>query len=492
MNWDNEKEIRVLLIEDDEDDYILTRDLFSEMSLVNFKLYWEPDYNKARKKLLNKEHHIYLIDYRLGKKNGIDLLREARYIGNNQPIILLTGQGDREVDLLAMQEGAADYLVKGNIDPNSLSRSLRYSLTAAQTMQELNEKEKKYRNLFEKSIDSIFITNKELLFLDINNSMLKLLGYEKSNMLRMTLKNLFTNVDSYISFNEDLVKYGHTRDYEVTLKKADGKNLECIINSTALTDLDGQIYGYQGIIHDISVRKRAEQELIMAEKYSMSGKIARSIAHEVRNPLTNLNLALEQLKEEVGEENEMVELYSEIIKRNADRIDQLITELLSSSKPKQLTLSEENLNTTVQETIDLTLDRINLKKMKLIQGYDDDLPTLKLDKDKFKMAILNILINAIEAMEEEKGVLEVKTFMEDDNAVLIIKDNGKGIPKDDLTKLFDPFFTGKKSGMGLGLTTTQNIIKSHEGKIYVDSTVGEGTTFKIILQTNPVKISEES
>ncbi|MGK7392299.1 MAG: ATP-binding protein [Candidatus Cyclobacteriaceae bacterium M2_1C_046] len=491
MVFENDKEIRVLLIEDDEDDYILTRDLFSEMSLSNFVLDWEPDYDKGREKILRKEYHIFLIDYRLGEKTGIDLLREARSYGNNNPIILLTGQGDKEVDLLAMREGAADYLVKGNIDANSLSRSLRYSLSASQAMQELNEKEKKYRNLFEKSIDAIFITNKELLFLDINSSMLKLLDYDKSYMLRLTLKDLFEDEKTYNSFNEELLRYGRTRDFEVELKKENGDTIECIINSTALLDVNNNLTGYQGIIHDISIRKRAEQELVMAEKYSMSGKIARSIAHEVRNPLTNLHLALEQLKEEVGDNNEMVELYSDIIKRNAERIDQLITELLSSSKPKQLELAEEDLNNVVDETLELTLDRINLKKMRLYKELNPSLPPLKLDKDKFKMALLNIIINAIEAMEEEKGVLEIKTSSQNGHVILTIKDNGKGIPKDDLTKLFDPFFTGKKSGMGLGLTTTQNIIKSHSGKIYVDSKVGEGTTFKITLQTENIKIAEE-
>ena len=491
MVWDNRKKIKVLLIEDDEDDFILTKDLFDEVSLKDFSLDWEPDFSKAREKLLRKEYPIYLIDYRLGENTGIDLLKEARKLGNNNPIILLTGQGDREVDLLAMREGAADYLVKGNIDANALSRSLRYSLSAAQAMQELNEKEKKYRNLFEKSIDAIFITNKELLFIDVNSSMLKMLEYDKFDMLRLTLQDLFKEREAYALFHEDLLRFGRTRDFEVTLKKESGKAISCIINSTALLDAEGNTTGYQGIIHDVSLRKRAEQELVMAEKYSMSGKIARSIAHEVRNPLTNLNLALEQLKEEVDDDNEMVALYSDIIKRNADRIDQLITELLSSSKPKQLELSEEDLNKVIDETLELTLDRLNLKRMKLKKELDSSLPSISLDKDKFKMAVLNILINAIEAMEEGRGVLEVKTYLENNDAVLMIADNGKGIPKEDLTKLFDPFFTGKKSGMGLGLTTTQNIIKSHQGKIQVDSQEGEGTTFKIMLQTVPVKITEE-
>lgn len=479
MNWDNEKEIKVLLVEDDEDDYIITRDLLSEVSLLNFQLYWEPDYDVALQKVLRQEYHIYLIDYRLGEHTGIDLLREARNNNIHEPIILLTGQGDKEIDLMAMREGAADYLVKESIDANSLSRSLRYALSSAWAVQELNEKERKYRNLFAKSIDAIYITNKEMLFLDVNSSMIKLLGYEKNDMLRMNLKDLFIEESSYLDFNEELVKYGRTRDYEVLLKNSKGKPVDCLINSSALEDNEGQVTGYQGIIHDISLRKKAEEELIQAEKFSMTGKIARSIAHEVRNPLTNLNLALEQLKDEISEENEIVGLYTDIIKRNADRIDQLISEMLNSSKPKQLKLKEEDLNKLVEETLQLTLDRLNLKKMRLKRSYQENVPQLMLDADKFKMALLNILINAVEAMEEGKGVLEVNTFTENGEVVLTINDNGKGIPKEDLRKLFDPFFTGKKGGMGLGLTTTQNIINSHKGKIHVESTAGAGTEFKI-------------
>lgn len=482
MTWENDKVIKVLLIEDDEDDYIITKDLLSEISILNFKLDWEPDYETALQKVLNQEYHIYLIDYRLGQYTGIDLLREARKNNINDPIILLTGQGDKEVDLMAMKEGAADYLVKGSIDSNALSRSLRYALSSSRTLRELNEKERRYRNLFEKSIDAIYITNKELLFLDVNSSMIKLLGYNKSEMLRMSLRKLFVHEESYIRFNEDLLKNGRTRDYEVLLINADNKAVECLINTSALEDEEGNISGYQGIIHDISLRKKAEEELILAEKFSMTGKIARSIAHEVRNPLTNLNLALEQLKDEIDSDNEMAELYCDIIKRNADRIDQLISEMLNSSKPKQLKLKEENLNELVEETLQLTLDRLNLKKMKLYREYDEGIPPLMLDNDKFKMAILNILINAVEAMEEEKGVLRVKTYRENGNAVLTISDNGKGIPKEDLIRLFDPFFTGKKGGMGLGLTTTQNIINSHKGRINVESKIDEGTTFRIVLE----------
>ena len=210
----------------------------------------------------------------------------------------------------------------------------------------------------------------------------------------------------------------------------------------------------------------------------MTGQIARRMAHEVRNPLTNLNLALEQLREEVIDEDDTA-LYFDIIRRNADRIEQLITEMLKSSKPKQLNPEVRNINEVLDEALEMTEDRIKLRGIKLVRDFEEDLPLVSLDKEQLKTAFLNIIINAIEAMKEQEGVLTVATSSNSESVMVYIEDNGKGIPREEIKKLFDPFFTGKKGGMGLGLTSTQNIINSHHARIHVESELGKGTTFKI-------------
>jgi signal transduction histidine kinase len=234
----------------------------------------------------------------------------------------------------------------------------------------------------------------------------------------------------------------------------------------------------QGIIHDITKRKKAEMELRNMEKLAVSGRIARTIAHEVRNPLTNVNLSIEQLRNELGEKADEFQLYFDIIIRNCERINQLITELLNSAKPATLQNEAATINEIVMDTIALAKDRIDLKHIKLVQDLKS---TSKVTADKVKLqtALLNIIINAVEAMEENKGVLEVCTIDKFDTCKVVIKDNGAGIKKDDLNKLFDPFFSGKPKGMGLGLTTAQNIIFTHKGTIDVESEPGKGTTFVI-------------
>jgi two-component sensor histidine kinase/CheY-like chemotaxis protein len=129
--------VRVLLVEDDADDYVLTRDLLAEVRGTRFNLEWLASYDAGLEAIRRGQHDVYLLDYRLGERNGLELLREAIQGGSRAPMILLTGQGDREIDLEAMRAGAADYLTKGRIDAALLERSIRYAIERKQTEEAL-------------------------------------------------------------------------------------------------------------------------------------------------------------------------------------------------------------------------------------------------------------------------------------------------------------------------------------------------------------------
>lgn len=348
-----------------------------------------------------------------------------------------------------------------------------------QRANKLAESEARYRKLFNESMDSIFLVNNELLFLEVNDSMVSSFGYDREQIRTLSLKDLFLEENDFWRFNKEFYKAGRIEEFEAELKLAQGKTALCLINLINLRPEENLMNLYQGVIKDISRKKRAEEEILWAEKLSMTGKIARSIAHEVRNPLTNLSLALEQLKDEIPEEVEDAELYFNIIERNANRIGTLVTELLDSSKPKSLQLSRQPLSQVIKESLKLVKDRVKLQNMKLKQSFGKDLPDIALDSDQIKIALLNIFINAIEAMKPDEGVLSIKTYQEEHTVCLEVTDNGRGISKENLGKLFEPFFTAKKGGMGLGLTTFQNIIQSHLGKVKVTSELGQGTTFLI-------------
>lgn len=471
--------IKVLLIEDDEDDVLLIREYLAEVKNFDFEVSWEPDSLLARKRMLEGGHDIFLIDYRLGSENGLDLIKFIQDKGVLTPAIILTGQGDLKVDIDASSYGASDYLVKTELNPSMLERSIRYALSQSKIVRELDEKEKKYRTLFERSIDPIFLATDKLMLMDVNNSFLRFSGYSNVEGASMTINSIFANVEDYDYFRKTLQEKEQIRDFEVFLVTKSGEKKACLLNCVFIPDQVSEFCCYQGIIHDLTLRKQAENDMLIAERLSLTGKIARTIAHEVRNPLTNLNLALDQLRSEIPTDNESAKLYGDIIERNANRIEILVGEMLNSSKPRQLQLELTAVSEIMNDTISLAIDRIKLSQMQLLTNYQDNLPRILADKSKIQIAFLNILINAIEAMTPGKGVLKIDISIHGKILTVAISDNGKGMPASDLGKMFDPFFTGKQSGMGLGLTSTKNILNSHSAQIEVKSELNKGTTFYI-------------
>ncbi len=474
-----QNKINVLLVEDDEDDYMLTRALVSSRENANIRLDWVDSYERAIDMILAGKHDVYLVDYRLGPHTGINLIQEATQMGCRAPMILLTGQDDLTVDQSALEVGAADYLVKGRIDAQLLGRSIRYALRQASVLSEVADKENKYRSLFERSIDAIFVIDHDLRFQDANSSVERLLGYTREQLCGMNPARLFADLNCLRELRFNVREHGQIKDFEAILLTREGRKRICQVSIWAVDDSRGRPEWFQGIVRDITEQKKAQQDLILAEKLSMTGKIARSIAHEVRNPLTNLSLALEQLKDELEVDNEYVTMFTDIIGRNVDRIGQLITEMLNSSKPREPERRRQDFNEVVRSTVMMVNDRIKLKRMRLETDYVAGNCQTLIDREQIKTAILNLLVNAVEAMEEGKGVLQVRTDCSADKVYVQITDNGGGISPTVRQRLFDPFFTGKSGGMGLGLTATQNIIGSHKGSIEVESEVGQGTTFRL-------------
>ncbi|MBN8789656.1 MAG: GHKL domain-containing protein, partial [Terrimonas sp.] len=174
-------------------------------------------------------------------------------------------------------------------------------------------------------------------------------------------------------------------------------------------------------------------------------------------------------------------IFYDMITRNSQRINSLITELLNSTRFIELKSQAISINQLLDEALSLAEDRIMLNGIQVIKQYDADICDLVVDQEKIKIAFLNIIVNAIEAMESEKGVLTIKTYAKQKKCYIEITDNGSGMDAEALSKLFEPYYSRKAKGTGLGLTNTENIILSHKGSINVESVLGEGTTFIITL-----------
>jgi PAS domain S-box-containing protein len=465
--------VRILIIDDDEDDFILTSGFINSIEDRNFDIQWCYNYKTALEHIASKKFHLYFVDYRLGAKTGIDLLSEAMKMNCEEPIILLTGKGNSAIDKQAMQMGAVDYLIKSELTSEKLERCIRYSLERSASTKALRANERKYRNIFEKSKEAVFTTDQALVFRDVNTAMLNLIGSEKNQLIKHTLYQLIDSETMRSSVRTKLEKSGEINDLEVEITNAKGKRRNCILYLS--TELDSNNNSYvQGILHDITNQKKTERATLLAEKLAATGRLVRTLAHEVRNPLSNIHMSLEQLGSLTREDER---IYIDIIDRNGKRINDLITELLTSSKPTEMMFDRIILQTAVDETIGIALDRLTLKQIKLKVNYPEFPCYIRADKEKLKIALLNIIINAIEAIENVQGELTIVLLHNDESYSLEISDNGCGIPQENLSKLFEPYFTSKRNGIGLGLASTLNIIQAHNATIEVRSKVKVGTSF---------------
>jgi PAS domain S-box-containing protein len=467
------KPIRILIIDDDEDDFILTSSYIQGIEDKRFDIQWCYSYTDALKIIGSKQYDLYFVDYRLGAKTGIDLLREACTINCEEPIILLTGKGNSAIDKQAMQMGAVDYLVKSELTTEKLERCIRYSLERALTMKALKANERKYRNIFEKSREAVFTTTVDLHLKDVNEATSNLFGYEKEQLLKMTLWQLIESDTDQNQIRQQLSEKGEVNDLEVEIFNSRGKKRNCILYLAIENDSNNDRY-IQGILHDITNQKKTERATLLAEKLAATGRLVRTLAHEVRNPLSNIHMSLEQLSNSANGEDR---IYLDIIDRNGKRINDLITELLTSSRPTEIIFRKLTLQTVIDETITAAFDRITLKQIGLQVNYPETACHVEGDKEKLKIAFINIIINAIEAINHSKGELQINLISNEESYAVEFTDNGCGIPPENLSKLFEPYFTSKRNGIGLGLASTLNILQSHNATVEVKSKVDIGTTF---------------
>lgn len=474
---DNKQIKRILIVDDDEDDFFITSEYINNIASNSFVIDWSYNYNDALQKLASNEYHIYFVDYRLGIKTGMDLLTDAITRGCEAPIILLTGKGTQEIDIKAMESGAYDYLIKSELNTEKLERCIRYSLDRAASIKALKANERRYRSIFEKSKDIVFITSMNFNIVDINYAATDLFGFEADELLTINLCSFFKDSASRIYFTNFLKEYGEFYDYEADFIAKNKEIKNCIISASVEVNNNGEKY-IQGIIHDNTSRKKAEKTSLQAEKLAATGRLVRTLAHEVRNPLNNINLSVEQLLQQANDEDSAV--YLHIVQRNGKRIGDLITELLNSSRlSSQVNLTKLSLQQVMDAAISAAIDRITLKHINLKVLYPPNKCYSLLDAEKIQLAFLNIIINAVEATEEETGKLIIKIYSTDEDHIVEVTDNGSGINDENLQRLFEPYFTSKRNGMGLGLASTLNIIQSHNAHIDVKSEVNKGTSFII-------------
>ena len=228
---------------------------------------------------------------------------------------------------------------------------------------------------------------------------------------------------------------------------------------------------------------RTKEKLFHAEKLASLGQLASGMAHEIRNPLSAIKMSLQSLSREMNT-TPMREKRFGIALSEVDRLEKLVQGILNFAKPTPLILQNVDIHIILNNTLRLLHEELISKNIQIEKNYSVDLPTITADQDKLSQVFLNLFLNAIQALDRY-GKIHLTTQMTSKNAremvQIDISDDGPGIPKGNWENIFNPFFTTRAEGTGLGLTNSLKFVEQHDGIIEVKSKKDHGTTFSVLL-----------
>jgi PAS domain S-box-containing protein len=470
--------IRILLVDDDEDDFVVLRDLLDTLGSSRYQLEWASSYADAQAALARQSHDVYLLDYRLGQHDGLELLREAAAAGVRAPLILLTGQGDEEIDLEAMRQGASDYLVKAQLSAPLLERSIRYALHGARALAELRDSEEGFRRL----LDAIF----EGVVLHCPDGTIRLLNQPAADVFGLPRESLvLRNLSEFLP----LPQGAGEEATEVTIDRPDG--------SRRSVEVRGKAYRYHSqdarltVLRDLTQRQDMEAQILVQDRLASVGLLASSLAHEIGTPLGVMRGRAELLASQLHEQPEG-RANAEIIVAQIDRISALIRSLLNLARGSSVASDGSvALDRVIQDVVALVGHEFKRRGVRLdVENSVGSSVQVSARAEQLHQVVLNLVVNSLHATESARQAgraddLFAKIELRDagDFWELRVEDNGCGISAENMRNLFRPFFTTKEvgAGTGLGLANSYRIVEAAGGSIAVESVEGRGATFSVRL-----------
>ncbi len=346
----------------------------------------------------------------------------------------------------------------------------------------LKESELKYKTLVEEINDGYFVVRKEAVVF-ANPAFCAMHGYQLSEVIG---KKFYTFIDSKSRkklidvYEKSFLKRGTPRTFEYLRLTKDGQSFPTEILAK-VTLYDNKLSSI-GICRDITQRVRMEQKIRETERMAYIGQITTSLSHEIRNPLSAVQMNLQILKKNLhlkGNDQRRID----ISVREVKRLENILKQLLDFAKPINLNFNLNSLNRILTSSMELLEMKFKEKNIDLDIELDPQIPDIQADEEKLGQAVINLLLNALEASPADAKIM-VRSHLSDQNgriAEVVISDKGRGVPEEHLGDIFKPFFTTRTMGTGLGLSNVKRIAEAHDGKIEVKNIRDGGAEFKISL-----------
>lgn len=354
----------------------------------------------------------------------------------------------------------------------------RLNTRLSDTYKMVETSESKYRLIAENTSDLIMVMDKEHSISYFSPSHELVLGYQGSELESIILCKLI-HPDDVCMFRNTIKRIFENKESQSVEFRFQHKEGSWIEFESRCMPVKGEKHSIEHIViisRDISERKKAEEILLQSEKLSIVGELAAGVAHEIRNPLTTIKGFIQLYKRE----NNSIE-YNDLLLSELERIETITSELLSLGKPQAIQLNRTNLRELIENTLELLSPQAHMNDIQFKLKFEKTPFFITCEKNQLKQVFLNILKNAIEAMNEGGNIQITLRKGAEGECIISVQDQGCGIPEELLPRLGEPFYSLKEKGTGLGLMICHKIIKQHQGSISYQSKVKEGTLIEITL-----------
>jgi two-component system nitrogen regulation sensor histidine kinase GlnL len=366
--------------------------------------------------------------------------------------------------------------------------SARPTRTKAELAAALEELRAYHEDLLSSLQDGVIILDPDGRIVSLNQAAEELTGFSRSQVAGRHLNEVFPPPSPLAALAVKTVAMNRSHaDFDAHVVRSDGTRLTVSTVVSLVSDPTGENRGIVLVLRDLSRVRDMEEQLRRSDRLAALGVLAAGVAHEVRNPLVGIRAAAQLMEGEPAFPPTMRE-FTGIIIRQVDRLNRIVNELLTFAGQQPLQRRPCNINQILEEALRLLEPTLEGARIVVVRRYDPEIPAVAGDPDRLLQVFLNLARNGVEAMANG-GELTVRTRFErvapqcggGAAAVTEVSDRGSGIPPEVQRHLFNPFFTTKDSGTGLGLPISVRIVEEHGGTIEVQSRVGEGTTFRVLL-----------